>query len=161
VTAVVAPVVELTRDELLYAMAGGAQRQLDALLHQRGSHFEHVDSWQHHICGAMAEMAVAKFYGRWWFPVYDDPRAVVADIGEKWQVRSAHRPADSLILRDKDDPRQIYFLVIYNIPRFTLAGWAWGHEVMRDEYLRPAEGDRPRAWFAPQRALRPVTRGQA
>lgn len=149
-------VVELTRDELLYAMLGGGQRQLDALLRERGSHFEHVDSWQHHICGAMAEMAVAKHYGKWWFPVYDNPLAIAADVGSRWQVRSAQRSTDSLILRDKDNPQQLYILVTYDIPRFTLVGWAWGHEIRRDEFLRPAEGAKPRAWFGPQRALRPI-----
>lgn len=149
--------IELERDELLHAVCGGAKRQLDALLMRRGDHFEHVDSWQHHIMAAVCEMVVAKHFDRYWFPTYDDPKAVVADFGKRGQVRSGKRENHPLILRAKDDPDQAYVLVTYEaFPVLHIRGWEWGREVKRDEFRRPADGDKPPAWFYPQRLLRPI-----
>ena len=151
-------VITLTRDELLHAVSGGAQRQLDALLLDRGSHFEHVDSWMNHIHGAMAEMAVAKHYGKFWFPCYDDPLAVVGDVG-RWEVRAVVKESHSLVIREKDlraHADQPFILVLVTIPRFKLLGWIKGADAPAVGILQPAAEGKPQAWFVPVSKLTPL-----
>lgn len=154
------PLVTLTVDELIHAGSGGMRRHLDHLLRGRGDgQFRHRDSWQHHVCGAMAEMAVAKYLGKWWFPFYDDPFSIEADVGSKWQVRSQEDRSDRepfLVVRERDRDDQAFLLVSYAIPRFRLHGWCWGREAKQDDYAQPASGGKPPCWFVPAPALRPM-----
>ena len=135
--------VKLTSTELAFAGFTGVMRQISALQHRRSdangkgwptrSVSEH---WGFEIDGAAAEMAVAKYLGRYWRPLAERGRlsSVPADIGENVQVRSTRNPAGPLIVHPRDDDAHVFVLVITRPPCFDLIGWLYGREAKRDEW---------------------------
>lgn len=154
-----APSVTLTRDELIFGAQGAVIRNIDALLKGRTPIFGNPqrELWVNNIVGALAECAVAKFFGRYWTPCYDAPTGV-ADVGKRMQVRSSTNEQSPLRVYERDQPDHAFVLVIVRAPVFTLAGWMWGHEAKADEWER-AQGDATdRTWCVPQSSLREVRR---
>jgi hypothetical protein len=113
-----------------------------------------LDPWGRDIEAACAEMAVAKALGVY----YDLSEGRFCGAGDDvhgWQVRSTERPDGCLLLRPRDAVDARYVLAVGLAPRFTVAGWAWGHEVKVDQYRRdPGERGLP-CWMFPQEELRP------
>jgi hypothetical protein len=149
--------IELTRDEMMMAANGGVLRQIDALLKRRQDQFRPPDPWKNHIYGALGEMALAKARDHYWFPAYDHPSKVEADVGKNWQVRSHDRPNGELIVRERDRDDQAFVLaVLDDLPTVKLIGWIWGRDAKQDRFARPADAGKPPAWFVPQAALSPL-----
>jgi hypothetical protein len=144
-------VVNLTVDELRLAAAVGVERQIQALQNSRRPVYGEAagGDWQAHIEGAAAEMAVARWFDRFWAGALGDLMA--ADVG-KLQVRATRHPNGSLILHDRDKDNDAFILVIGVSPRFLLAGWIYARDGKQQQYWRTDTG-RP-AFFVPQGALR-------
>jgi hypothetical protein len=106
------------------------------------------------ICGACGEMSLGKASGRW-FVASVNTFHRVPDCFEDSEVRGTDLPNGSLIVRDDDPGERKYILAIVSAPTVALAGWMYGHECKRDEFLRNPNNDRE-AWFVPQRCLRPM-----
>ena len=114
--------------------------------------------WQINCDGACGEMALAKWLGVWYDGALGDFTA--ADVGN-YEVRTNPNEWGDLILREKDPDTSVFVLVLsHNAPRFLLRGWMYGYEGKQERYYRSGskhkQEDRPKAFFVPQRALKPM-----
>lgn len=144
--------VALSRDEMIFAAVGAVVRNIDALLKGRRTYFGDPwrDLWAANVTGALGECAVAKHYGRYWTPCYDDPSGVV-DVGTRGQVRSTTNQNTGLRLYPRDRDDEAFIQVLVRAPDCYLAGWVWGHEGKRDEWARDG------GWEVPLAELRSLT----
>lgn len=114
------------------------------------------DPLQGHIQGCRGECAVAKALNVYWTGAGVD-YAHEEDVG-RLQVRTTHHRNGCLLHRPNEghleDP---WALVIGEADTYHLAGWLYGHECRREEWLRAPAG-RPAAYFVPQAALTPFRR---
>jgi hypothetical protein len=148
--------ITLTESELRFAAYGGVDRQVNALAHQRSDQFKPRDYWGTHILACMAELAVAKWRGRYWSPAYDRENLPgSSDLGERGEVRSSTNLDSPLILRprDREKGESPFVLVVTEPPDMHLVGWAYGRDVMVDEFWVERE---PAYWAMPQDRLQPI-----
>lgn len=139
--------VVLERHEIEMVAAVGVRRRcasLDRLADRHGYNGE--NAWEQDIQAAAAELAVAKVINRYWDGSFDTYKR--GDVGSL-QVRSTKRPDGSLIVRPDDPDDAVYFLVVGEIPEFTVIGWIKGQDAKQERYER-APGGRPPAFFVPQ-----------
>lgn len=106
------------------------------------------------ISGAACEMAVAKLLNKYWSAGVGTFHA--ADVDREIQVRSTRHKNGRLILRIKDNPRHVYYLVIDNSPAFDVVGYVRGETIMTPQYLTSFGIDRPQCWAVPQERLHGV-----
>jgi hypothetical protein len=128
--------IELTWPEILIAAHAGVMRYVNALRKARQEFDSHDDqSWDGHINGCIAEMAVAKHLGLFWsgtVGIVDAP-----DVG-KLQVRSKRFLHHHLCIkrRDKDSDTFVCVLVDHTaLPFCVLTGWMAGREAKLDHYI--------------------------
>jgi len=107
------------------------------------------ESWQIDIEGACGEMAVAKYLGIYWGGHTGTFKK--ADVGNN-QVRTTSEPNGRLIVRERDNPEQRYWLVIGTFPNYWIHGYIKGEDAQRDEWLDDPD-NRPPAWFVPREFL--------
>jgi hypothetical protein len=92
-----------------------------------------------------SELVVGRrFFGERWLPklnVFHEE----ADVGHDIEVRSTTEPDYSLLVRDNDDPFRRYVLVITDVMKgYSVKGWAYGYEAMREEWATTrGAGGRP------------------
>jgi hypothetical protein len=148
--------VVLTPAESMMAAAVGALRHAESLhANRRDAHGLRTDAdgQSLHILGAAGELAVARVLGRYWGG--DVCNFKRADVGASVQVRTRSRPDYDLIVRDDDDPADVFVLVTGTPTRLSVHGWIRGGDARRPEW-RQTHGGRPAAWFVPQSALHPL-----
>jgi hypothetical protein len=152
----VAKTILLTEAELRYAAYTGIDRQVSALSHRRSDQFRPRDYWSTHILACMAELAVAKWRGRYWSGFADAGFHSDSDVG-KGEVRSSGNYDSDLILRPRDREKgdAPFVLVVTDPPEMHLVGWAYGREAMVEEFWRATPA--PAAWFMPQDRLRQIS----
>lgn len=145
--------VKLDPHEMAAAAYVGVRRHLGAVT--KGLQEKHGcdGSWDHHILGAMGELALAKWLGVYWAGTVDVFKRVPDVAGV--EVRTRPRHDYDLIIRDDDDEERVYVLVTGRGPEFRLRGWVKGLE-SRDLRWRKDHGGREDAWFVPQDALHPM-----
>lgn len=150
-------VVQLTRDEMIFAAQGAVIRNIDALLQGRQAIFGDPQNelWVRNIVGTLGECAAAKYLNRYWTPVYERPTGV-ADIGRRSEVRSSTNPNAPLRVYERDHDAHAYLLVLVAAPKFTLVGWLWGREAKQPRFEVPKRDATDRTWCVPQSELRPV-----
>jgi hypothetical protein len=71
------------------------------------------------------------------------------------EVRTRSESDYDLIIRDNDKLDSIYVLVVGQCPTYRVIGWMRGRDGRRPEYEQ-TYGNRPRAYFVPQAALKPI-----
>lgn len=145
--------VVLERHEIEMAAVVGVRRRtasLDRCVDRHG--YQGTNAWEQDIQGAAAELAVAKATRRYWDGSFDTFKR--GDVGQI-QVRSTKRPDGSLIVRPSDSDLDIFFLVVGEIPEFTVVGWIKAQDAKQERYEK-APGGRPPAYFVPQADLTPV-----
>lgn len=140
--------IKLERAELVRAATAGVEREIDAILNKRTPQLGQGDVWAH-MLGAMSELAVAKWRGREWVPLHDNPTGK-ADVGRNVEVRCSQYPDAHLIVREKDRDDRPFVLVVPDPPWFQVRGWLWGREAKVEKYRRED------AYWVPQRDLREV-----
>lgn len=147
--------VVLERHEIEMVAAVGVRRRcasLDRLADRHG--YSGENAWEQDIQGAAAELAVAKATNRYWDGSFNTYKR--GDVGSV-QVRSTKRPDGCLIVRPSDPADAVYFLVVGEIPEFTVVGWIMGENAKLERFEK-APGGRPPAFFVPQRYLTPIER---
>lgn len=150
--------VELTDQELAIAWFVAEQRNRDAIRAgaDEAKHGYKGSNLELHYQGCLGEMAFAKAFNRYWSGAgcsyhLDD------DVGNV-QIRvSAHENACLLVRPNDGALDSPWVLVIGEGRSYKIAGWMWGRDTRRNEWLRDPAG-RPPAYFVPQDALRPVTK---
>ncbi len=111
--------------------------------------------WHTHINGALGEVAVAKYLGRYWDGMGALGDLHAADVGGGVQVRWTGKPNGDLILHPSDADDKPFVLVTGDAPRFTLHGWILGRDGKLETYWRDPAGGRA-AFFVPQNKLVPI-----
>lgn len=108
-----------------------------------------------HRAAALAEMAVAKQYDRYWTGCGKGTEGL-GDVGGKWEVRSIRTQSHGLIVRAAD-PERPHILVFVEEPVCTLLGWMWPKEARQDRYHRSSSPQGESAfWLVPQSDLHPI-----
>jgi hypothetical protein len=110
------------------------------------------DGWGAHIEGALGEQAVAKALNIYWDGSVNTWKAEdLAGI----QVRTRREHWHDLIVRPDDSDASAWVLVTGKEGDYIVRGWIAGGEAKRQEWLKD-HGQRPKAYFVPQSALRPL-----
>ena len=135
---------------MLLAAQAGCLRRIAAIKHgrQHSNGTPTIDLWGMDIEGAAAELVVAKWLGKYWNSVADDPAQLDGDVG-CYQVRHTKHTNGCLILRE-GDKQGVYVLVVGQYPNYQIVGWLEAKTGMQQHYLR--SGERP-AYFVPQEDL--------
>lgn len=148
--------ITLAPSEVLQGALGGAMRYVQNLRKQRRDKHgaEHESGWDTHINGALGEVAVAKWLGRYW-----DGMGALGDLHagdvRGVQVRWRSKAWYDLILHVDDEDDLPFVLVTGDAPKFRLHGWLLGHEGKRPCFWADPAGGRP-AFFVPKADLRPM-----
>lgn len=149
-------IVELTPSEMRFGASVGIERRLSALEHKRKDRYGKPkgDPWGIDITSSMAELAVAKATGAYWFAhVGSADTELPGDVGNL-QVRSTGYATGCLVLHKADDDDAKFLLVIANAPRFKIAGWMFGKDGKKEKYWK-TEWERP-CYLVPQDDLTPI-----
>ena len=150
--------VTLTNSEFSMASHVGYLRNLSAV--QANRRIQHGidpdDVWRAHIEGACGECALAKFLGWFWDGSVDTFRNR-PDLGNI-EIRTRSKHSYDLIVREDDDPDNVFVLVTGIAPNYRIRGWIRGKDARRDEW-KQSYGGRPEAWFVPSEALKPFKEG--
>lgn len=107
------------------------------------------------VTGAAGEIAVGKWAGTFFVPSVNTYHRV-PDCLQDVEVRSTQYASGHLIVRKNDKVDQTsrrFVLAIVRGDVIRLAGWIYGREAMKDEYLANPNGWREE-WFVPQEKLR-------
>lgn len=148
--------ITLSWGEAHVAALVGVQRRLRALANGRQHRWggNSANAWTVHIESAAAELAVARFCDRFWWaslaPSYN------GDVSRDEVRHSMRRDARLIVHRDDPDEAR-FWLVVGEIPRFTIVGHIQGVEAKREEWwCDPGTGRA--AFFVPQAQLVMETR---
>jgi len=137
--------IVLSNHELSVAGQVGFRRNLEATLNGRQARFkERVpgELWGFHIHSAMAELAVAKYLGRYWS--FHENHFESGDVG-KLEIRFSNR-ADCKV-RKRDDG--VVVSVSGGVTKFILNGWIEASEAKRDAWVHSPRPEAPPAYFVP------------
>lgn len=89
--------------------------------------------WDHHINGAIAEVAAARAVGRYWVGMGALGDLSAADILGA-QVRWTNVKPPHLRITKRDRPDDVFILVTGLAPWFTVHGWVYAREGQRDAW---------------------------
>lgn len=140
--------------EMRHAASVGVERQLLAIRLGRPDRYgaEKRNGFGMHIEGAHGEQGTAKMLNVYWDPVVEHQLyALPGDVGV-YQVRTTTRPRGCLIIHREDSDQARFYLVVLNLPEFTVVGWALGADCKRPRFWRDDVPDP--AFFVPQDELR-------
>lgn len=147
-------IVKLDSSEILQAAMVGVLRQVQNI--KRNAEYKYnsdpKNAWNMHVEGALAEYAVAKYFGVFWNGSIGNYNA--SDV-DSMQVRQTHHKTGRLILHDDDKDEDIFILVIGNNGVYRIAGWCYGWFGKTIEFLDEPVKGRP-AYFVPQKRLESV-----
>jgi len=146
-------IVVLSHWEIIQAVQVGVTRQLAAIKRKAmDANGDEPHPWQHHIEGAMAECAVCKAFGLFWNG--GTKRFHAPDAGP-FQVRQTAHENGCLHLHPGDADNEAFICAIGRNGAYRLAGWLYGKEGMKGEWLREPNKGRP-CFLVQQWALRPM-----
>ena len=106
------------------------------------------------LIGACGEIAVAKL-GKFFFVPGLNEFHAVPDVFRDVEVRSTANEHGMLVVRDNDVLERRFVLAIVRGSVVVLAGWIYGTEGAKSEYLANPYNKTP-AWFIPIKKLRPM-----
>jgi len=104
-----------------------------------------------HMVGARGEAAFCKAAGLVW-PAHINT-FMAPDVGEDIQIQTRTKDYYDLIVRPNDNELHRFVLVLGLYRRFTIVGWIRGVDAKVKKFEK-AYGNRPPAWFVPQKSLR-------
>jgi hypothetical protein len=147
--------VTLTGNEMYHGATCGVLRRLTS---QRAGLRDRWgldgEGYTRDIHGALAELAVAKYLGRYWTGINgrikdDDVRGL--------QVRWTRWHCNRLLLHPDDADDTPYILVTGDPPDLVIRGWILGREGKLPAYWDDPTGTARPAFFVPQAALRDLS----
>jgi hypothetical protein len=155
------PMVTLTPDELYQAAIVGVHRRITCIFgRKKEQHYDASagDEWATEIESCCAELAVSKYFNRYWAGGVFNGQRAASDVDGK-QVRHSVHAGGHLIIYPEDKPTDAYFLVTGKAPVYVLRGWRRGAKVIglgkEHEWWRTKNVRSP-SWWVPQSALIPV-----
>ncbi len=110
-----------------------------------------VKRLEEEVVGACGEIAFAKHIGKFFVPSVNAFNKE-ADVGLNVEVRSTIRLDGCLIVRNNDLDDRAFVLAIVDGKNVDLAGWLYGRDAKKDEWIKNPHGYR-KAWFVPQNCL--------
>ena len=113
-----------------------------------------VERHNDEVIGACGEIAVAKL-GKFFFVPGLNEFHNVPDVFRDVEVRSTANQQGKLVVRDNDVLERRFVLAIVRGSVVVLAGWIYGTEGAKSEYLANPYNKTP-AWFIPIKNLRPM-----
>ena len=152
--------LELSWWEVTTAGLGGVMRQVEALKenrHSRKSRGRDANPWEAHITGALGELVVSKWLGRYWLMCVASPWELFADVGA-YQVRYTDHIGGHLLIYEDDEPERTFILVTGGVRtptalRFYVCGFMRAQEARRLDWRHEATADWEASWWVPQEAL--------
>ncbi len=144
--------IPLSSIEMFNAASVGITRRLSAVKRNRPSKTINptLDLWGLDIEAAAAELVVAKWLGRYWHSIVDEPGTLEGDVG-KYQVRHTKHTNGCLIVYSKDSSDAVFVLVAGAYPDNKVAGWIMGRDAKNKKYWQ--DNRSTPAYFVPQDAL--------
>lgn len=131
--------INLTQREIEHAAHHGMRRQVESILegykHRGDRNHLPQEEWGNHIEAAISEFVMCKVLNVHWSGV-TEMRAV--DIGYTDEVRWSPNHNYNLLLSNRDDKKKIYWLVTGYHGEYVVQGWAYGYQVLRDQYCKGA-----------------------
>jgi hypothetical protein len=112
-----------------------------------------VKRLEEEVVGACGEIAVGKYTDKWFVPSVNTFHRVPDCLNDVEVRATAHFKNGHLIVRDNDAEDRRFVLALVDGQRVRLAGWLYGHEAKRSEWVQDPHNQRP-SWFVPQSALR-------
>lgn len=148
--------VRLSAQEAMIAIEVGGRLELRARLKRYRDHYPPVngrDGFRQHIEGAGAELAVAKYLGRYWSAADLDTFAG-PDITPAIGVRLRQTGGTDLGIHSTEDDDELALVLVYgSLPVYDLVGWIRAGDGKRPEWVAPhIDG----LYFCPPSALRPL-----
>lgn len=149
--------VTLTPSEIIVGATVGTLRHAESI--KNGSADAHeldptVSGLSLHVEGASAELALAKFLGKYWpctVNTFKQP-----DLSKKIQVKHTNKSKPRLLVRPNDEDDHVFVLVTGRSPHFQIHGWMYGREAKQKKWEDNPLG-RPLAWFVPKEELHDIT----
>lgn len=148
--------VTLIPAEFMAAVQAATNRYITAAMGKWAGHLDPKQTTSqrlyNNIIGAMAEMAVAKAFNKWFVPrlnTFHNESDVLEDI----EVRGTDVATNSLIIRDNDPLSRRFILVVVDDMTCHLKGWCYGNERKMLGDIRNPNNKAP-AYFIPQLNLR-------
>ena len=143
--------------EILHGATCGAMRCVQNIKKQRQHRYGAEDEsvWHTNINGALGEIAVAKFLGRYWdgMGALGDLHALdVRGVNVRWAAKDWYH-----LLLHPADPNDVPFVhVTGDAPHYVLHGWILARDGKVDQFWKDPTGNRP-AFFVPASALLPMS----
>lgn len=152
----------LTDEEMATAVMSGLTRLTESRRTGRdAARSEATRTYWHRVVddasGAAAELVWAKYLNEE-YQTRLNTFHTLADVGDRWEVRSSSVITnDSCIVRD-DDPEDRWYVFVQTdqAPAFKIRGMILGRDAKRTEWWRNPHGKRP-AYFVPPSALTLIT----
>lgn len=159
------PTITLTPDDLAVAFHLATDRLIESLRNGRRDSVwvkdNVIDEWTPHCLGACGEIAVSKML--WVYPRFGvkqfsggESDLRMAPSGLELEIRARSKPHYELKITKRDRPERAYVLVRGVPPVLDVAGWCFGYDGMRTEYLRDYGNRGVEAYFVPDNVLRPM-----
>jgi hypothetical protein len=155
--------IRLDREQQTICARLGILRNLYAI--EQGNadlHGHKGPGWNIHIEACGGECAFGLATGLSWpmtLNTYKEPD-FRGKNNEPIQVRTRLQHSYELIVREDDNPEELFVLVTGQMPVYRVVGWIGGYEA-RQSVWRRNHGGREWAWFVPHAALRPMVRSSA
>lgn len=109
------------------------------------------------IMAVGAEMLVAKTLNLYWHPDLKRQSREEPDVGRAVQVRWTPHDHGRLIFHDQDYDEQYYVLVTGSpLGKLRIRGYIKGEDCRREEWWTTPKPNRPKAYYVPQSALKPI-----
>jgi hypothetical protein len=146
---------KLTTLEIINGALAGVLRAADDLEKGLGHSYgaDPETRWQRQIAGALAEVAVAKHFGRYW----NGCCGVSAQDVIGLEVRYSRLDNSCLLIKKNDRPDDRFVLVTGLAPEgFAFRGWLYAREGQLPKYWEDRSGCNRPAFFVPQSVLRPM-----
>lgn len=144
------PKIALSTAEIQIASMVGIQRQIEDIKwnnHEKMGE-KKEKAWQRHIEGALAECALAKYFGIYWNKrPHNEP-----DVGNV-DVRVTHWMSGNLRMDNKDKDDRKYYLLTGLNGEYIIRGWLYGRDGKQQKYWGTKDPDRPPCFWIPQQDL--------
>jgi hypothetical protein len=148
--------INLTNTEVWMGVVVGMMRHIESIGSGRRMRGDTERDWGLDIEGSLGELALAKYLGKYHGGSLNTFTNEM-DVADQWEVRTTKLENGRLIVGPKDSKDKPYVLVTGYCPNYRIRGWAWGREIMQEEYLHSYPNRKP-LYYLPQNKLKKLTK---